>query len=303
MLKTLAHLFLPRPSNNFKAKTLHVSSLSILMVLVMVSQLLISFFSLAVPGVLGISSSITSDELVNLTNQKRREAGLASLSVNQSLVNAASQKGADMIAKNYWAHNAPDGASPWSFFKNTGYRYLYAGENLARDFGDSVSVVNAWMNSPTHRDNLLSGRYREIGIAVIHDTFQGQPTTLVIQMFGTQVASILPVKISEVAQPAEAVLAEVNTEVDPVAEPVIEETIIEEPVLKETLPISWFSSFHLTKAVSISLTLILLTAIIVDSLIITRKKIVRLSGKGLAHVIFLSVLLIILLGLQPGLVL
>ena len=66
-----------------------------------------------------------------------------------------------MIAKNYWAHNAPDGASPWSFFKNVGYRYLYAGENLARDFGDSASVVNAWMNSPTHRDNLLSGRYRK----------------------------------------------------------------------------------------------------------------------------------------------
>lgn len=298
MFKTLAHLFLPRPSNNYKAKTLHVSSLSILMVLVMVGQLLISAFSLAVPGVLGINSSITADEIINLTNQKRQEAGLSPLTVNQSLVNAASQKGADMIAKNYWAHNAPNGTSPWSFFKNVGYRYLYAGENLARDFGDSASVVNAWMNSPTHRDNLLSGRYREIGIAVIHDTFQGQPTTLVVQMFGTQVASILPVKKSEVVQPKEAVLAEVNTEVNPVAEPVIEA-----PVAKETLPVSWFSSFHLTKAVSISLTAILLAAIVVDSLIITRKKIVRLSGKGFAHVIFLSVLLIILLGLQPGLVL
>lgn len=289
MFKTLAHLFLPRPSNNFKAKTLHVSSLSILMVLVMVSQLLISFFSMAVPGVLGINSSITADELINLTNQKRQEAGLSTLTFNQSLANAASQKGADMIAKNYWAHTSPDGVSPWNFFKNVGYRYLYAGENLARDFTDSASVVNAWMNSPTHRDNLLSGRYREIGIAVIHDTFQGQPTTLVVQLFGTQVASILPIKVGDITPAAEAVLAEVNT--------------AEEAVIKETLPVSWFSSFHLTKAVSVSLTFILLAAIIVDSLIITRKKIIRLSGKGMAHIIFLSVLLIILLGLQPGLVL
>jgi len=63
------------------------------------------------------------------------------------------------------------------------------------------------------------------------------------------------------------------------------------------------SSFHLTKSISISLTIILLSVVIIDSLIITKKKIVRLSGKGLAHLIFLGILLVLLLGIRPGLVL
>ena len=291
LLQTLFHLFTPQSSNNYKAKTLHVSSLSVFMVIIMLSQILLSFFARAIPGVLGINSSISSEELINLTNQKRQENGLPALTLNQSLVEAASQKAADMIAKNYWAHTSPDGTSPWSFFENVGYRYLYAGENLARDFMDSPSVVNAWMNSPTHRDNLLSSRYRELGIAVIHDTFQGQETTLVVEMFGTQVANIVPVvKQGQISQSAEAVLAEIN-----------EVNVM--PEKPSFAPLAFISTFQLTKAVSIGLTLVLLSAIIVDSIIITKKKIVRLSGKGLAHLVLLGVLLVLLLVIQPGLIL
>ncbi|MFH0943502.1 MAG: CAP domain-containing protein [Candidatus Beckwithbacteria bacterium] len=279
MTNILANLFTPQVSNNYKAKTLHLSSLSIFMLIIMISQILFTFFGRKLPGVLGMISTITAEELVNLTNQQRQEANLPALELNSTLSQAAQQKAADMIAKNYWAHTGPDGTTPWVFFKNAGYRYLYAGENLARDFYDSGSVVKAWMNSPTHKDNIMSSRYREIGIAVVQDTFQGQETVLVVQLFGTQtVAVVAPVKIGEISQAAEAVLAEVKTN----------------PVI---------NSFQLTKAMSISLTIILLAVIVIDSIVITRKKIVRLSGKGLAHLIFLGVLLIILLGIQPGLVL
>jgi uncharacterized protein YkwD len=284
MLKILAHLFIPRESNNYKAKSLHISSLSTLMVLIMVSQIALTFFSRIVPGVLGIATSITAQELIDLTNAKRQENGLPVLTQNPILSQAAQQKAADMIVKNYWAHTAPDGTTPWSFFKNVNYQYVYAGENLARDFSDSPGVVDAWMNSPTHRDNILSSRYREMGIAVVHDTFQGQPTTLVVQLFGTQVSAV-PVEakeqvvktVGQIGDEAEAVLAEVS------------------------LP--RFDSFSLTKAVSISLTIILLLTIVIDTIVITRKKIVRVSGKGVGHLIFLGILLIILLGIQPGLVL
>ena len=279
MLKTLTHLFTPQASNNYKAKTLHISSLSIFMIIIMLSQIILTFFSNAIPGVLGISSSITSQEIVNLTNQVRQQNGLSDLTLNQSLIEAASLKAGDMVAKNYWAHTSPNGITPWSFFQNVGYKYLYAGENLARDFTNSSSVIDAWMNSPTHRDNILSSRYQEIGIAVIHDTFQGQPTTLVVQMFGTKVLNPPPVtkELGKVSESAEAVLAEID--------------------------VGSISPFQLTKAVSISLTLILLAVIIIDSIIITRKKIVRLSGKGLAHLVFLGILLILLLSVQPGLIL
>lgn len=277
MIHLLSRLFTPQQSNNYKAKTLHVSSLSILMLVVIFSQLILTILNFNLPGVLGVGSNVSADELIDLTNQKRLEQGLPALTLNQNLVEAARQKASDMIAKNYWSHTSPDGTTPWQFFKNVDYKYLYAGENLARDFQDSQSVVNAWMNSPTHKDNILSGRYREIGIVVIHDTFQGQPTTLVVQLFGSQVSSLLPVKTGSVSEAAEAVLAEVST-----------------PLV---------SAFHLTKSISISLTLILLMVILIDTIIVTRKKIVRLSGRGLAHLIFLGILLFLLIGIQPGLVL
>ncbi|MCX6816789.1 MAG: CAP domain-containing protein [Candidatus Beckwithbacteria bacterium] len=278
MIHLLSHLFTPQESNNYKAKTLHASSLSVLLVLVIFTQVCFSFLGARMPGVLGINSSITADEIVNLTNKTREENGLPVLTISPLLSEAAQEKGADMIAKNYWAHASPDGTTPWDFFKNVHYQYLYAGENLARDFQDSPSVITAWMNSPTHRDNLLSGRYREIGIAVIQDTFQGQPTTLIVQLFGTQVSSALPVKTGEINANAEAVLAEIKTS----------------PLI---------SSFHLTKAISISLTIILIAVILIDSAIVTKKKIIRLSGSSLAHLIFLGILLILLVGIQPGLIL
>src|SRR3989344_5803647 len=270
-MSLFTHLFLPHSSNNYKAKTLHLSSLSVLVLLVMVSQILITLFSQIVPGVLGIATSITAEELINLTNSKRAEAGVSMLTVNPVLSQAVQAKGADMVAKNYWAHTSPDGLTPWTFFKNSNYRYLYAGENLARDFS---RCVNAWMNSPTHRENIISNRYREIGIAVIHDTFQGQPTTLVVQFFGTQVSNV------SITEAAEAVLAEVQAPALPAID-----------------------SFSLTKAVSISLTLLLLIVMVIDAVVIARKRIVRLSGKAWAHLVFLGILLLVIIGIQPGLIL
>ncbi len=243
MLKTLAHLFIPRSSNNFKAKSLHISSLSIFMLIIMASQITFSLISKSIPGVLGLASSITAEDLIDLTNQKRQENGLAELELNPLLVKAATQKATDMINKNYWSHTSPEGKTPWSFFKSVDYQYLYAGENLARDFLDSGSVIEAWMESPTHRDNILSSRYQEIGIVVINDTFQGQETTLVVQLFGTKTGDAVVATNGKVDHQAEAILAEVNTPE-------------EHSSLTNKLPL--LNSFHLTKATSISLTIILL---------------------------------------------
>jgi len=290
MRKTLAHLFIPRPSNNYKAKTLHVSSLSVFILIIMISQILLSFFSKTMPGVLGIISTITAEELIDLTNKKRQENNLPELKLNPVLVEAAQQKGADMMVKNYWAHTSPDGKTPWYFFKNVSYQYLYAGENLARDFVDSSSVVSAWMNSPTHKDNLLSSRYQEIGIAVIQDTFQGQESVLVVQLFGTQIAEAAAIKTGMID-------TGIRTSLDPNI------LAIQPQVagLGDRLPL--LGSFQVTKAMSISLTFILLAVIIIDTFIITKKKIVRLSGKGLAHLTFLGMLLIILIITQQGIIL
>lgn len=137
------------------------------------------------PGVLGYATNISSQDVIELTNQERSKAGLGTLKANAVLSEAAEAKARDMFLKDYWAHNSPDGREPWDFIDEAGYVYLSAGENLAKDFNHSDSVVRAWMNSPTHRDNIVNSNFEEIGVAVVDGELNGFKTTLVVQMFGT----------------------------------------------------------------------------------------------------------------------
>jgi hypothetical protein len=144
---------------------------------------------LKAPGILG-EVTFGADQIIAQTNAKRSENGLAPLASNSLLASAASAKAADMFANDYWAHNSPSGKTPWSFISAAGYRYVFAGENLARDFTDPGSVVNAWMNSPSHRSNLLDKNFREIGVAVVSGELTGREGILVVQMFGSGVSQI-----------------------------------------------------------------------------------------------------------------
>lgn len=114
------------------------------------------------------------------------QTGLPPLSENPVLDRAAALKAADMMQKNYFAHTSPDGTDPWHWFKVSGYNYRFAGENLAIGYVDSQEVNQAWLDSPTHRANILNRNYKEIGIAVLQGSFQGAKTTVVVQEFGTK---------------------------------------------------------------------------------------------------------------------
>lgn len=131
-----------------------------------------------------MASTITSANIIELTNQERVAAGLNALNNNASLVAAAHAKANNMFELQYWDHFGPNGESPWMFISQAGYSYVYAGENLAKGFRTAEGVHEAWMASPTHRDNIMSGNYRDIGVAVVQGTLQGKETTLVVQMFG-----------------------------------------------------------------------------------------------------------------------
>ena len=120
LLKLLRHLFIPHESNNQKAKILHPSSLSLIAVFLIVSQIFISFGHHTFPQVLGYAANIPPSEIIRLTNAQRQASGLSPLSENSALDSAALAKGNDMLAKGYWAHFAPDGTSPWSFFLSFG---------------------------------------------------------------------------------------------------------------------------------------------------------------------------------------
>jgi len=130
-------------------------------------------------------AAYSSDTLVSMTNSARAHEGLGSLTVNSQLSSAAMAKAQDMLANQYFSHTSPSGKTPWDFIKDAGYSYSYAGENLAIGYTDASELFTAWMNSSTHRANIINPNFREIGIAVISGTYEGQETMIVAQEFGT----------------------------------------------------------------------------------------------------------------------
>lgn len=139
----------------------------------------------------GATSDLTTSQLIALTNLQRIQNDLPALRPNPQLQQAAFKKAENMLTTNNFDHyyQTEEGdINPWQFINESGYVYHHAGENLAKDFYDSTTLVQAWMDSPLHRDNILNPKYQEIGIAVIEGNFQGkESTTLVVQIFASAV--------------------------------------------------------------------------------------------------------------------
>jgi len=287
MIRLIREFFVPHEKNNFRAKLLHPSFLALLVGVFLVNQTALNFVALAKPGVLGYRSDITPEAIVVLTNEERNDAGLPELVLNERLNEAAQRKAADMFAFDYWAHDSPSGRSPWSFFKEVGYNYVVAGENLAKDFSNPEAVVGAWIKSPTHRANIVDDRFKEIGVAVVDGTLGGFQTTLVVQMFGSPSS----VMFSRPAQAKESVLP---------ARPVVTIGSASEST-GETGP-SLVNPLVVTKGISGFLFGLIVGAIIIDGYYIFRNKIHRFSGKNLAHAGFLAAIFFLILLSQQGVI-
>lgn len=130
-------------------------------------------------------AAVSASTLVSLTNSARAQEGLGDLSVNSKLVVAANAKAQDMFSNQYFAHTSPQGKTPWDFIQSAGYDYVYAGENLAIGYSDSNELQNAWMNSASHRENILNPNFREIGIVALSGEYQGAQTIIVVEEFGS----------------------------------------------------------------------------------------------------------------------
>lgn len=288
----LVHLFIPHESNNQKAKILHPTSLSVIAVLLLAFQLVLNIFPRAFPRVLGYAANISPGEVIRLTNEKRTGSGLSPVTENSTLDSAALAKGNDMLAKGYWAHFAPDGTSPWSFFTSFGYRYRYAGENLARDFSSAQSAVDAWMNSPSHRENILNPNYREIGIGVVEGSLAGVDTTIIVQFFGTPLSGAPAIPIAK----AKEVSTSVSVVSTPAPIPTPKATAA--PAVGPTF--TFVSPFVSTKNLSLAITGVLLLVLSVDLIVVRRRRIARIGGRTLAHLAFFGMILAVILILKAG---
>jgi hypothetical protein len=195
MRRHLKNLLLPHPGNNNRPHLLRKTGILVLATLIIVLFGLSVFRGLVVNQRTHFTAAVLPMVLVNITNEDRTGEGLSELVVNPVLEEAARMKAEHMAEHSYFAHISPDGLDPWYWFYRAGYVFTDAGENLAVNFSDSEDVVQAWMDSPGHRANILNGKFTEIGIAAVRGKYKGKNTIFVVQMFGK------PAKVASVALP------------------------------------------------------------------------------------------------------
>ncbi len=136
------------------------------------------------------NSNLSVTGVVEFTNAQREQNGLVALHVNSELSKAAEAKVDDMFAKQYFEHESPDGKAPADIISAAGYEYIVVGENLALgNFLNDEVLVQAWMDSPGHRANILNDKYLEIGVAVRKGEFEGKTVWLAVQEFGSPLSS------------------------------------------------------------------------------------------------------------------
>lgn len=147
-------------------------------------KLVLPFGGFQLASVLDTFSAFNSREIITETNKVRQANGLSQLTANPQLDAAAAEKLNDMIANGYFAHTSPAGISPWHWIQKNGYKYTHAGENLALGYFTAGDTVTAWMNSPSHKANILNKNYQEIGVATGKASISGVTGVLTVQVFG-----------------------------------------------------------------------------------------------------------------------
>lgn len=108
-------------------------------------------------------------EVIRLVNEIRAKNGLKALTENWELSRVARYKSQDMKDNNYFSHTSPVYGSPFNMIKSFGISYRAAAENIAKGQSSPAAVVNAWMNSPGHRANILSSSYTQIGVGYVEN--------------------------------------------------------------------------------------------------------------------------------------
>lgn len=135
-------------------------------------------------------SQLTREGVISETNRHREQNGEAALRMNEKLNLAAKAKLDDMFRQQYFEHESPDGKNPADVIGAAGYDYLVVGENLALgNYKDDAVLVEAWMNSPGHRANILDGKFNEIGVAVGMGLYNGKEVWMAVQEFGAPLSN------------------------------------------------------------------------------------------------------------------
>lgn len=283
MRRIFSLLVIPQEGNNFRALILKPSFLCLFIAFYLFNQSIIKSLTIIRPGVLGYSSEITIQKVLDQTNQERQKLGLPLLKYNSLLSKSAQLKAQDMFKNDYWAHTSPAGVDPWQFFKEAGYQYSIAGENLARDFYDTETLIKAWMNSPTHRDNISKDKYQEIGIAVVDGILNGVKTTLVVEHFAAPTL-------------AQATFNQENS-ASIYSIPNYSSTLEDSSA---TASIPKLNPLTISKIFGLTLFVILIVVLAIDSYVTLKNDTRRFTGSSAGHIGFLLVVMTLLVFSRSG---
>lgn len=281
MKEFLYHHFVPKESNNHRAKILHHTNLLLTIIFLLITSFFVQKLKANFPSVLGVKVDISTQELLLLTNKQRQDNGIAPLSFNEQLSEAAAKKADDMFEYDYWAHTSPTGKTPWFFIKSSGYKYVYAGENLARGFSTAEDVVKAWMASPDHRNNMLSSNYSDVGFAVKLGKLNGEETVLIVEDLGNLNMPIARDKTVAIATASQTTAVKNFTSVD--RQPLIDS-----------------SSF--ASKIYVMVILMFIFVFLLDMIIIEKKKVMRFVGHNIDHILYLLLILALVGVLSKGVI-
>ena len=232
------------------------------------------------PGqVLAYATDLTPVELLKDTNQERAKVGLTPLKLDARL-NASAAAKAGRGAACVSAKRGITSFEPWVWFKQNSYNYSYAGENLAKDFDTAAGTMQGWMNSTSHRENVLNKNYTSIGIAVADGMLLGQPTTLVVAHYGTPAPEIAPNIAHAIPTPLASTLRpQPKATPAPTVAPLVESAPaqIRHYSLFHPLPAS--KTLTINSQMSLALLLLILITMLFSHFTVWRKRVIH----GLTH--------------------
>lgn len=204
--KHIRDFFIPHEGNDHRPKSLHPKSLAVYLFIAIMLKVFATgalFFIYPDPASM---ARIIAEEMIQLTNQARKEDGEPLLKVSPVLSKAALQKGEDMMQRGYFSHDTPEGKKPWSWIDKKDYDYIFAGENLAMDFTSGEMIQKAFMKSPSHRRNILDIDFKEIGVAVVSGKMFGNDTDILVIFFGTKRKDYVVAKKETKTSPRAAII-------------------------------------------------------------------------------------------------
>lgn len=311
MNRLLAKFLVPHEGNDHYPHAIRPNFLLFYLAAILTVQLVYNFVTTGEIKVLAFATNIQQSAIITLTNQERHANGVSILTENALLDQAARKKAADMFAGDYWAHVSPSGVTPWFWFDQAGYKYTYAGENLARDFDTTAGVIDGWMNSPGHRDNLLSSNYTEIGVAVVNGFLLGHETTLVVQLFarpqftalanaqpsGAGGKSAAPTQTPAQGAPVSHEVTPSNTQAN--ANPVVTNPFIAQP--KEEIDVTYRPSVLSLEKLSggqkmmLAILIPILSFFLFDAVMLLRTRKVVIRGHSLVHGAVVAMIIVVIM--------